>query len=61
MKIKTEQITSSLLTENDIKLYVKIDLIDKYISGNKWYKLKYNIESAIKNSKKCFNFWRRLF
>ena len=54
MKIKTEQITSSLLKENEIKLYVKrIDLIDKYISGNKWYKLKYNIESAINNSKKC--------
>ena len=54
MKIKTEQIKSRLLTENDIKLYVKrIDLIDKYISGNKWYKLKYNIESAINNSKKC--------
>tara|TARA_Y100001978_G_scaffold166498_1_gene154297 strand:- start:516 stop:1400 length:885 start_codon:yes stop_codon:yes gene_type:complete len=53
MKIKTEQITSRLLSENDIKLYVKrIDLIDKYISGNKWYKLKYNIKSAIHNSKK---------
>ena len=53
MKIKTEQIKSRLLTENDIKLYVKrIDLIDKYISGNKWYKLKYNIKSAIHNSKK---------
>ena len=36
MKIKTEQIISSLLKENEIKLYVKrIDLIDKYISGNK--------------------------
>ena len=41
MKIKTEEITSKLLSKNDIKLYVKrIDLIDKYISGNKWYKLK---------------------
>ena len=54
MKIKTEEITSKLLSKNDIKLYVKrIDLIDKYISGNKWYKLKYNIKSAINNSKKC--------
>ena len=53
MKIKTKQIISRLLSENDIKLYVKrIDLIDKYISGNKWYKLKYNIKSAINNSKK---------
>ena len=54
MKIKTEQITSKLLSKNDIKLYIKrIDLIDKYISGNKWYKLKYNIKSAINNSKRC--------
>lgn len=54
MKIKTEQITSKLLSKNDIKLYIKrIDLIDKYISGNKWYKLKYNIKFAINNSKKC--------
>ena len=54
MKIKTEQITSTLLSKNYITLYVKrIDLIDKYISGNKWYKLKYNIKSAINKSKKC--------
>lgn len=53
MKIKTEQIISKLLSKNDIELFVKrIDLIDKYISGNKWYKLKYNIKSAINNSKK---------
>ena len=35
----------------DIKLYVlRLDKIHPFISGNKWYKLKYNIEAA-KNQK----------
>ena len=36
-----------------IKLFVKrLDLIHPVISGNKWYKLKYNIEQAQRENKK---------
>ena len=47
MKIKTEQISTPILKDKGINLYIKrIDLVHKYISGNKWYKLKYNIIEA---------------
>lgn len=37
---------------NDINLYIKRDdLIDDYISGNKWRKLKYNLNALIKQKK----------
>ena len=44
MKIKTQEISLPLLIEKEIRLFVKrIDLIHPIISGNKWYKLKYNL------------------
>jgi len=47
MKIKTEEISTSILKDKRINLYIKrIDLVHKHISGNKWYKLKYNIIEA---------------
>ena len=51
MKIKTQEISTLLLKEKGVKLYVKrIDLCHEYISGNKWYKLKYNLIEAKKAS-----------
>tara|TARA_B100000214_G_scaffold332735_1_gene274421 strand:+ start:146 stop:1042 length:897 start_codon:yes stop_codon:yes gene_type:complete len=47
MKIKTEEITCNLLKKHKVSLYLKrIDQLDDYISGNKYYKLKYNIIEA---------------
>ena len=49
MKIKTEEISCNLLKEHKVRLYIKrIDQLDNYISGNKYYKLKYNIIEAKK-------------
>ena len=51
MKIKTEEISCDLLKEQQLRLYIKrIDKIDNHISGNKYYKLKYNIIEAKKQS-----------
>ena len=45
--ILIQKITHPLLTEKKIELFIKrIDLIHPEISGNKWFKLKYNIEQA---------------
>ena len=53
MKIKTQQISFSLLKERKINLFIKrIDLIHEYVSGNKWYKLKYNFIEAKKRGYK---------
>ena len=47
MKIKTQEISISLLKQKDIRLFIKrIDQIHKHISGNKWFKLKYNLIEA---------------
>ena len=47
MKIKTQEISLPLLVEKEICLFVKrLDLIHPIISGNKWYKLKYNLLEA---------------
>ena len=47
MKIKTQKISSSILHSKGIDLYIKrLDLNHKFISGNKWFKLKYNIKAA---------------
>lgn len=52
MKIKTQKISSSFLKDKNIELFVKrIDLIHEYVSGNKWYKLKYNLIEAKKEKK----------
>ena len=51
MKIKTKEISHPLLKEKEIKLFIKrIDLIHPFISGNKWYKLKYNLLEAKKQN-----------
>tara|TARA_B100001287_G_scaffold271597_1_gene272117 strand:- start:355 stop:1242 length:888 start_codon:yes stop_codon:yes gene_type:complete len=53
MKIKTEKISLPLLNLKEIELFVKrIDLLDPLISGNKFYKLKYNMLEAIRQKKK---------
>ena len=51
MKIKTQEISLSILKEKECRLIIKrIDLIHKEISGNKWYKLKYNLIEARKQN-----------
>ena len=59
MKIKTEKISLPLLNLKEIELFVKrIDLLDPLISGNKFYKLKYNMLEAIRQKKKIhINIW----
>ena len=44
MQIKTEEISLAILKQKKIRLFVKrIDKVHPFISGNKWYKLKYNL------------------
>lgn len=41
------EIIDARLKQNDLKLFIKReDLIDPHISGNKWFKLKYNLIEA---------------
>lgn len=48
-KTPIESIQDTFLTENKISLFVKReDLNHPHMSGNKWYKLKHNIEEAKK-------------
>ena len=43
------EIIDQILIDKQIKLFIKReDLTDKFISGNKWYKLKYNLIEAEK-------------
>lgn len=45
-----EKLSFPILEEKNIELFVKRDdLIDAEVSGNKWRKLKYNIEQALAN------------
>ena len=47
MKIKTQEIYSSILKEKEIKLFIKrIDQTNENNFGNKWFKLKYNLICA---------------
>lgn len=48
---------------NKIELFVKReDLIDEFVHGNKYYKLKYNLLEAKKLSKKkTYYFWWSIF
>lgn len=47
MKIETQEISLPILKEKKINLFIKrIDQIHEHVSGNKWYKLKYNIIEA---------------
>ena len=49
MKIKTEQISFPFLNDKEIRIFIKrLDKTHKYISGNKWFKLKYNFLEAKK-------------
>lgn len=51
MFIKSQKISHPLFLEKEIQLSIKrIDLIHPYISGNKFYKLKYNILEALKQN-----------
>ena len=43
-----QEINLNRLNERNIRLFVKRDdLIDQDVSGNKWRKLKFNVEQAI--------------
>lgn len=45
-----EKLSFPILEEKNIELFVKRDdLIDNEVSGNKWRKLKYNVEQALAN------------
>ena len=47
MKIETQQISFPILKEKKINIFIKrIDQVHEHVSGNKWYKLKYNIIEA---------------
>jgi 1-aminocyclopropane-1-carboxylate deaminase len=49
MKIESQEISLPLLKEKDIRLFVKrLDKVHPLISGNKWFKLKYNLIEAKK-------------
>ena len=42
-----QKIDSKVARALDVELYVlRLDLVHPHISGNKWYKLKYNLEAA---------------
>lgn len=50
--IPLQKIEDAFLKEREINLFVlRLDLIHPYISGNKWFKLKYNLEEARKQEK----------
>ncbi len=41
------EVKDNRFAKNNLKLFIKReDLVDKYISGNKWFKLKYNLIEA---------------
>ena len=47
MKIETEEISIPLLIEKEVRLFIKrIDKVHPFVSGNKWFKLKYNLIEA---------------
>lgn len=50
MKIPLQKISDPAINSSGVRLYVlRLDLNHPHISGNKWYKLKYNVEEI----KKC--------
>lgn len=54
MKSENIPIKLSFLLEKEVELYVKReDLLHPYISGNKYRKLKFNIQEAKKQNKQC--------
>ena len=53
MKIETKEISLPILNEKKVRLFIKrIDKLHPFVSGNKWFKLKYNLLEA---KKKGFN------
>ena len=53
IQTENQQIFLPILEEKRIELFIKReDLIHPYISGNKFRKLKYNLDEAIKLKKK---------
>ena len=52
MKIETKEISLPLLDEKEVRLFIKrIDKIHPFVSGNKWFKLKYNLLEIEKQKK----------
>ena len=53
MKIETQEISIPLLKEKEVRLFIKrIDKVHPFVSGNKWFKLKYNLLEAKKQNYK---------
>lgn len=49
-KNEISEIQSQLFEQNKLKIFLKPEYGNHpYVSGNKWWKLKYNLEEAIKN------------
>ena len=49
MKIETKEISLPVLDEKEVRLFIKrIDKVHSFVSGNKWFKLKYNLFEAEK-------------
>ena len=50
MKFNTQEIFDTFFKEKEIKVFMRrLDLINSPISGNKYFKLKYNILKALEN------------
>ena len=48
LQLPLQQVLHPVAIDNEVKLFVlRTDLTDFEISGNKWFKLKYNLENAI--------------
>ena len=52
------ELQDDLLSGNKVNVsMLRLDLTHPFISGNKWYKLKYNLQEAIeRNAKRCVSF-----
>jgi len=51
MKIETEEISIPIVKQKKVRLFIKrIDKVHPFVSGNKWYKLKYNLIKAKEKS-----------
>jgi len=47
-ELRNQELKHSLCEQNGVSIHVKrLDLVHPHIQGNKWYKLKYNIERAL--------------
>ncbi len=53
MELQTQEISIPLLKEKEVRLFIKrIDKVHPFVSGNKWFKLKYNLLEAKKQNYK---------